>query len=73
MLSESRNMPGLFLVLPLRPRPEAAWFFLQSAALYTKRADLKPSCGAFHISGLANPDNLAVQTNVRAKCWAKSC
>jgi hypothetical protein len=28
--------------------------------------------GTFHISGLANPDNLAVQTNVRASAGQKA-
>jgi hypothetical protein len=69
MLSESRSMPGLFLILPFSSSPEDGMVFLPAEACVPKRSAQEENSGAFHISGLAKPDNLAVQTNVRAKCW----
>src|ERR1700753_2396995 len=45
--------------------PGTAWCF-SSMRLTRQNGTRRAKSGAFHISGLAYPDNLAIQTNVRA-------
>jgi len=68
MPSESRSMPGLFLNLPSRPRPERTRCFLLRVC-HVKQNGQAQIRSPSKISGLTYPDNLAAPTNVRASGW----
>jgi hypothetical protein len=60
------------LSLPFRPHAETAWCLRFNAACEPKRNAQNQSTGAFHISGLANPDNLAVQKQRQSEVLNKA-